>query len=221
MKTKLIFKRGFSLIELLIVIAVIGILMSIAIPSFSKVKERARTSTCAMRLKKLGDGFLMFAQAYGNKLPTMDTNPDYSADPVPSSGSDRWQAALMKNGFVSSDKDIACPRNEPDDGYYIPDGGGAPRSRNTAQHVDNGGETSYGYNDYIGSNATNIRISVITTLGEVPLVADHVSYKMEGEPTYRHLEKANVLLSDLGIKYVDSEEFKQLRNTHVSEANNP
>jgi len=48
--------NGFTLIELMIVVAIIGILASIAIPSFLRLQARARQSEAATNLKSLFTG---------------------------------------------------------------------------------------------------------------------------------------------------------------------
>ena len=46
-------KQGFTLIEIMIVIAIIGIIMAVAIPSFSKAGKEAKKSSCINNLQIL------------------------------------------------------------------------------------------------------------------------------------------------------------------------
>ena len=53
-------KRGFTLIELLVVISVIALLLSILLPSLSRVKEHARVTVCMSNIRQLGVVFQFY-----------------------------------------------------------------------------------------------------------------------------------------------------------------
>jgi prepilin-type N-terminal cleavage/methylation domain-containing protein/prepilin-type processing-associated H-X9-DG protein len=61
--------QGFTLVELLIVIAVIGILAGLLFPVFGRVREAGRTKACLSNLKQLGLGFSQYVQDNGRKYP--------------------------------------------------------------------------------------------------------------------------------------------------------
>ncbi len=54
-------QAAFSLIELLVVVSVIGLLMSILVPSLSKARQQARGVKCLAQLRVLGQGITMYA----------------------------------------------------------------------------------------------------------------------------------------------------------------
>ncbi len=60
---------AFTLIELVVVIAIISILAAILFPVFASAREKARQTTCASNLKQLGLGMLQYAQDYDEYVP--------------------------------------------------------------------------------------------------------------------------------------------------------
>jgi type IV pilus assembly protein PilA len=48
---KLMSKKGFTLVELMIVVVILGILVAVAVPIFSAVTKNARTKTCASNVR--------------------------------------------------------------------------------------------------------------------------------------------------------------------------
>ena len=55
MKIKTSLASGFTLVEIMIVVALIGLLAVIAIPNFTKARNRAQTNTCISNLRQIND----------------------------------------------------------------------------------------------------------------------------------------------------------------------
>jgi prepilin-type N-terminal cleavage/methylation domain-containing protein len=63
-------RRGFSLIELLTVIAVLALLCAILFPVFARAREAARRTTCLSNLRQLVTAHHLYVQDYDETLPT-------------------------------------------------------------------------------------------------------------------------------------------------------
>jgi prepilin-type N-terminal cleavage/methylation domain-containing protein len=65
-------KGGFTLVEIMIVVAIIGLLAAIAIPNFVRARERAQANVCIANLKQLEGAKAQWA---------LDTNQASTATP--------------------------------------------------------------------------------------------------------------------------------------------
>src|SRR5438046_2864105 len=62
-------RRGFTLVELLVVIGIIAVLVSILLPAMQKAREQAYRVACGSNLHQAYLGLLMYAKDNGNWLP--------------------------------------------------------------------------------------------------------------------------------------------------------
>jgi prepilin-type processing-associated H-X9-DG protein/prepilin-type N-terminal cleavage/methylation domain-containing protein len=69
-------KKAFTLIEILVVIAVIALLAGILFPVFAQVREKSRTITCLAHMKQMGTAIQMYVQDYDETYPVIHTYPD-------------------------------------------------------------------------------------------------------------------------------------------------
>jgi len=81
-------EEGFSLIELMIVVGIIGVLVSIAMVSFAISLSTSKKAACKSNLKVVRDQVVMYHI-------TNDVNPPSLGDLVP--------------GFIENDRGIRCP----------------------------------------------------------------------------------------------------------------
>ncbi|MET0261830.1 MAG: prepilin-type N-terminal cleavage/methylation domain-containing protein [Rariglobus sp.] len=68
--------KGFTLVELLTVIAIIAILAGILIPVVGKIRESAQKTECSSRLRQVSVAWLMFFTDNKQSLMNTSTNPN-------------------------------------------------------------------------------------------------------------------------------------------------
>lgn len=67
-------KKGFTLIELMIVIAIIAILAAILVPNFVKARAQGQLTACKSNLKNIGTAAEMYSADHNGRYPTAQTD---------------------------------------------------------------------------------------------------------------------------------------------------
>lgn len=64
--------RGFTLIEILVVISIISVLIGISIPALSKARENAKRTRCLSNVRQLQIALQMYADTHDGRVPSRD-----------------------------------------------------------------------------------------------------------------------------------------------------
>lgn len=131
-------KPAFTLIELLTVIAIIGILSAILIPVIASVREQARGAKCQSNLRVLGTAVQLYTLDHNDRFPPLGGS-------VPDGLPKNWFHALRP--YVADDlpaSELTLDRTRGETNFFCP-----------SQVTRNGDEIpgnvvhSYGYNQWL------------------------------------------------------------------------
>ncbi len=103
-------RRGaaFTLLELLVVVAIITLLMSILTPSLSRARQQAKATVCLTRLSEFMKSLTMYSSDFGHQLPPMMYDVRADTQDGPRHG---WSEALYT--YIYQDRDYAMDEDFP------------------------------------------------------------------------------------------------------------
>lgn len=100
---------AFTLLELLVVVAIIGLLAALLLPVVSRAREAGKATACVSNLRQIGLAIQLYTQDYHNRLPIMRDQPAGAPATNEPAGPERVLAPYLGNTHV-----LRCPSDAKD-----------------------------------------------------------------------------------------------------------
>ncbi len=183
-------RYGFTLVELLVVITIIGILIALLLPAVQSAREAARRMQCQNNLKQLGLACLNYESTYGVFPPAshwVDLKPGMAANSMRMQNQNnlRENWVILVLPFLEQQAlydafDLTLPINDarnagprstqlavmrcPSDSNARTNYSGKSGSSQTSNHGPNWGRGNYGANGALGFQSDSIHCDMIPAL---------------------------------------------------------
>ena len=168
--------RAFTLVELIVVVAIIVILAAILYPVFARYDYPDRKSSCTSNLKQLALGMKQYIQDYDEKYPPTEN------------ALGGWGTLIFP--YVKSDAIFQCPsdknRADKTTDYFI-----NARLASVQEKKLNSPSLTILMGDGKGDQTLNYHLSQLPDAWRTD----------EKSPAWRHLERANYLFADGHVKW--------------------
>jgi len=159
MKTLRAWLSTFTLIELVVVIAIIAVLAGMLLPTLASAREKARRSACLNNLKQIGKGLESYCGDYNQYFPCWSGYSAFKVEEYASEDNITGGAYASTPGNDGEYKDrdgdvvryIGCGRQSPFENF------GNPLTKYRTVYMGRHGDSAYGPGSYIWTSRDVIK----------------------------------------------------------------
>ena len=195
-------RLGFTLVELLVVIGIIGLLISILLPSLSRAREAAKQVACLSNLRQLGMIYQMYANNNKDQIPLgYDTGEPWTGYFIYDGSSFPLMGCLYQDNLLTTPEAFYCPAQiDPRWQFSTPSNPWPPPVPGTLIRV---GYTSRPTVEWAGGKAKSA-MSRLSQMRSKAILADVMGIPLSS-PDYTnvHHRSLNVLYGDRSAHSVD------------------
>lgn len=204
-------RRAFSLLDVLVSIAVIGVLISLLVPSLGLVRETAHQVVCRSNIRQIGLAVAMFADEHDDRVPPstfvrndqMTDRPSETVtlrlDPQFAGGGNGWDGLgkLFGDYYLPSGPVFYCPSHRGSFRYEACEKNwGELPGRVVGNYQYRGGGPIRGVTPSAANPTLSLFLNGISPASSA-LAADSIRSKVE----FNHQVGANVLRADMSVTW--------------------
>ncbi|MDD7983963.1 prepilin-type N-terminal cleavage/methylation domain-containing protein [Lentisphaera marina] len=164
--------KNFTLIEVLVVVAIIGILASLLLPSLSKARGNAQRSVCVNNLKNISTAILMYPDDNNDYYPHGDSRTSNNTTWDDLLGEGRYDGRNITTAVAEANR-IEDPANGSQI-YYCPSSG--------IDYFDSNGRPirTYSVNNTLMGRKVSVRQSEVANHSNTIMVYEHAGAWAQG-----------------------------------------
>ncbi len=103
-KSPRVSRRAFTLIELLCVIAIIGVLVGLTLTGLGRIRESARRTACSSNLRQIGAAYRLYAADNRGLYPALSYHTAYAEKvPNPNPSKNNWMVEISPYVYLETD----------------------------------------------------------------------------------------------------------------------